>query len=135
MLDPDDRISGRGQRTLRKAGIATVLFPDDLMAEVEELNRDFVRDRESRAAQSINSHTINLDDRILEFLEAGVAPGDHPFTGSGDVLFRASEIAEALSVPKGALVDRLKNLETEGRVRRHEGTLDNSAPRWSIVRF
>jgi pyrimidine deaminase RibD-like protein len=48
MLDPDDRISGRGQRTLRKAGIATELFPPDLMAEVEELNRDFVRDRESR---------------------------------------------------------------------------------------
>jgi len=48
MLDPDDRISGRGQRALRKAGIATVLFPHDLMAEVEELNRDFVRDRESR---------------------------------------------------------------------------------------
>jgi len=48
MLDPDDRISGRGQRTLRKAGISTDLFPDDLMAKVEELNRDFVRDRESR---------------------------------------------------------------------------------------
>ena len=48
VLDPDDRISGRGQRTLRKAGIATELFPHDLMAEVEELNRDFVRDRESR---------------------------------------------------------------------------------------
>jgi pyrimidine deaminase RibD-like protein len=48
MLDPDDRISGRGQRTLRKAGIATDLFPHDLMGEVEELNRDFVRDRESR---------------------------------------------------------------------------------------
>jgi pyrimidine deaminase RibD-like protein len=47
MLDPDDRISGRGQRTLRKAGIATELFPHDLMAEIEELNRDFVRDRES----------------------------------------------------------------------------------------
>jgi hypothetical protein len=48
MLDPDDRISGRGQRALRKAGIATELFPHDLMTEVEELNRDFVRDRESR---------------------------------------------------------------------------------------
>lgn len=48
MLDPDNRISGRGQRALRKAGIATDLFPHDLMGEVEELNRDFVRDRESR---------------------------------------------------------------------------------------
>src|ERR1019366_166012 len=47
ILDPDDRISGRGQRTLRKAGIETALFPPDLMAEVEDLNRDFIRERKS----------------------------------------------------------------------------------------
>jgi pyrimidine deaminase RibD-like protein len=50
MLDPDNRISGRGQRALRKAGIGTDLFPSDLMAEVEDLNRDFVRDRESESS-------------------------------------------------------------------------------------
>lgn len=46
MLDPDNRISGQGQRTLRKAGVITDLFPPDLMAEVEDLNREFTRDRD-----------------------------------------------------------------------------------------
>jgi diguanylate cyclase (GGDEF)-like protein len=43
MLDPDKRITGRGLRRLRDARIITELFPHDLMAEVEELNRDFTR--------------------------------------------------------------------------------------------
>jgi pyrimidine deaminase RibD-like protein len=41
MLDPDDRISGKGVRKLRKAGIETVLFPHALVMEVEELHRLF----------------------------------------------------------------------------------------------
>jgi pyrimidine deaminase RibD-like protein len=43
MLDPDDRIRGKGQRKLSNAGIETALFPHDLAMEVEELNRDFTR--------------------------------------------------------------------------------------------
>jgi pyrimidine deaminase RibD-like protein len=47
MLDPDRRISGRGQRRLRKANITTDFFTPDLMAEVEDLNREFIRTCES----------------------------------------------------------------------------------------
>jgi pyrimidine deaminase RibD-like protein len=52
ILDPDDRVHGRGQMTLRKANIATDFFAPDLMSHVEELNRDFMQDRESRSKQN-----------------------------------------------------------------------------------
>ncbi len=43
MLDPDKRITGQGERTLRKAGIAVARFDADLADAVEEINRDFTR--------------------------------------------------------------------------------------------
>lgn len=47
MLDPNQSICGRGIRRLRDAGIATDLFPSDLMSQVEEQNRDFTRYQET----------------------------------------------------------------------------------------
>lgn len=52
-LDPDQRITGQGVLRLRRAGIAVDLFPPEMMAEVEELNRDYTGDREAAAATAL----------------------------------------------------------------------------------
>jgi pyrimidine deaminase RibD-like protein/NTP pyrophosphatase (non-canonical NTP hydrolase) len=43
MLDPNEKICGKGVLKLRDANIETVMFPPDLMAQVEDQNREFRR--------------------------------------------------------------------------------------------
>lgn len=43
MVDPDKRISGQGITMLRQGRVEISFFPEDLSAEVEELNRDWIR--------------------------------------------------------------------------------------------
>jgi NTP pyrophosphatase (non-canonical NTP hydrolase) len=45
MVDPDDRIRGKGQEILRKGGVALDFFPKSAMDRLDELNRDYVRSK------------------------------------------------------------------------------------------
>lgn len=71
MLDPDKRITGQGVSRLRKANVTVELFPSDLAQEVEELNRDFVRDREHQ--RQAEDEEKNSKDRLIEAQKREIA--------------------------------------------------------------
>ena len=66
MLDPNQMITGRGIRKLRDANIAVDLFPPQLMAEVEDLNRDFTR---SQADVSVTGTVVRGMSEITALIE------------------------------------------------------------------
>ena len=71
MLDPDKRITGQGVSRLRKANVTVELFPSDLAQTVEELNRDFMRDREQQRATEEEEKTHK--DRLIEAQKREIA--------------------------------------------------------------
>lgn len=98
-LDPDQRITGRGVIRLRRAGIAVDLFPPDLMAEIEELNRDFFREREALAAAAPSSSDKLVRDLANWLLNT---PIDDPLI-RGIALREAGQVSHAIECLEQAI--------------------------------
>ena len=80
VLDPNETIRGRGELRLREAGIEIARFDPDLMARIEELNRDFSRQHLSRPRKRTSAETTDPVEPGLR------GPNGHPigYTKNGD---------------------------------------------------
>jgi pyrimidine deaminase RibD-like protein len=81
VLDPNDAIRGRGELRLREAGIDIAKFDPDLMAQIEELNRDFFRGQAgARHVERTHAQTTDPAD------PAETGPNGHRigYTDDGD---------------------------------------------------
>jgi len=81
VLDPNDAIRGRGELRLREAGIDIARFDSELMAQIEELNRDFAR--QHSGAQHVERSRAQTSDPADP---TAVGPNGHRvgYTDQGD---------------------------------------------------
>jgi pyrimidine deaminase RibD-like protein len=91
VLDPDAAICGRGELRLRAAGIEVARFDPDLMAQIEEMNRDFARLHAGTLRRTTeqtsdpapdevgpNGHRVAYNDQgdKVEMIPSGDEPGE-----------------------------------------------------------
>jgi pyrimidine deaminase RibD-like protein len=82
ILDPNEEILGRGVWRLRGAGIEVSLFAPEMMREIEELNRDFIREHPTG-----RGHRRRTKAQTMDPVRPGeVGPNGHRigYTSTGD---------------------------------------------------
>jgi pyrimidine deaminase RibD-like protein len=73
MLDPNPVVLGKGWQVLRDAGIETQFFPHDLMTQVEDMNRQFIRDQRAKGQSMISTPKTNLESQPTTFSVGGLS--------------------------------------------------------------
>lgn len=102
MLDPNPKISGKGVLKLREANIAVDLFPPDLMANIEEMNREFIRQHKNAAEPSPPAAGSDLETAIVTPSEIGRWPFvPHILPRVGDLPGMLDELRSAVFQPMG----------------------------------
>lgn len=76
----------------------------------------------------------HVEKKLLTVLSDSDRWQSNPSTGAGERLVRAGQLAQALSLREETVADSLERLEHKSKVKRHDGTLDNSSPYWSVIR-
>ena len=66
MLDPNENICGRGLWHLRDSNIEIAVFPSELMAEIEELNREFIRSHRPHRGQIVKLNDTKSSTALVK---------------------------------------------------------------------